>query len=440
MTLHLVLGLPDTIIGWRHPASEIERLGRLDYLVEVAQQAEAAGVDAVFRADSPYLARTHRAGPWPGLEPFTLAAALTAQTDRLGVIATASTTWNEPYSLARTVATLSQLSGHRVAWNAVTSAVGEANYGAALPAQPERYERAGEFIEVTRALWDSWQPGSILGDRAGGRYSDLERIVSTDHSGKHFTVAGPLDVRGTAGEQPIIVQAGGTGTGRDLGAAHADIIYTVSPDLHEGVDFAADIRRRAWRLGRAVPGPLLFEGVLLVIGSTTAEAQALDAELRAEIDLVAGRQALTGALGGVDLDGLDLDDVIPRERLDIDVAALRRRQSRPQLFIDLARRGATLRQLIESHTLSGGVLRLIGNPAEIADALGQWHVQGAADGFVVFPSHLPHGRDLFLHEVIPELRRRDLVTTGQHHHSLRQRFAPYGAPRQRRASVQGVSS
>lgn len=406
--LHLFLGIGDGGIGWRLDGSGAESIGSLHRYIKLAQIAEEARFDGVFRADSPHLPLVnHRGGPWPTLEPISLLSAIAAGTERVGLITTASTTWNEPYNLARTLATLDSISSGRAAWNIVTSAAGQDNFGVALPPQADRYRRAGEFVEVVRKLWSSWQPDAIVVDRQAGRFARAERIHAADHNGERFRVAGALDVPRSPQGEPVLVQAGSSEIGKDFGAAYADVVFAAVQDRDDTVAFRRDVHARAAAASRSAP-PLFIAGVTLILGETEREAEQAATVLRGFIDQEAALDALERSFGGADFRGLDPRLPVPANRFP-DTTTLSGRQSRPELLKRLSLvHGRSLQDLLDIDTLAGGHLVLIGTPSSVATLFEDWQRTGAVDGFILFPTNQPAALDLITGDLLPRLRSRGL--------------------------------
>jgi len=427
-TGHIHLGLWLTYLstaGWVAPDSRAEEVNSLEPYADIALAAEAAGLDAVIRGDglrSPSGLRED--SPHAGsLELVTLLAALAARTSRIGLIGTASTTFSEPYNLARQFATLDHLSGGRIGWNIVTSAGGEKNFGIdELPGQDERYSRADEFVDVVGALWDSWEPGSVPVDREHRVFVHPEGVHPIDHAGEHFRVEGPLNVSRSPQGRPVHVQAGSSERGRQFAARHAEVVFTAQQHLDEAVAFASDIRRRVTEAGRDASQVKILPGIGLYLGETEEEARtAYEAELEL-IDYDDARARLEDLLGGADLSGIDLDDRVPPERFP-DTSRLTRRQSRPQIFVDLAvAHGQTLRTVLQAVAGGFGHGRFVGTPEQAADHLIAWADAGAADGYVVFPSGGWRTIELLTEQLVPILRERGRFRHGYEGTTLREHF------------------
>lgn len=397
------------LAGWRHPDAYAGGLHRFDYYRDLARTAERGKLDAVFFADT--VGFRHIAGrdafsrtDQCRLEPLTLLGALSQVTERIGLVATASTSFSQPYTIARMFATLDHLSAGRVGWNVVTSSgENEAhNHGLAEHlGHSLRYERAAEFVDVVRDLWDSWEDDAFLIDKASGRYFDPAKVHALGHSGTHFAVEGPLNIRRPVQGQPVIVQAGSSDTGRAFAAQHADVIFTIPVTLEAARDFRAAVRADAERAGHAPPRVL--PAIHAIVGETEAAALARFDQLGELIDPELSLSVLQMLLGGVDLSGYDIDGPLP------DIPETEVNQTTRRILVDrAAREGLSIRRLAQQASVGRGAMMLAGTPAQIADRMQHWFEGGAADGFVVSHPFLPTGLDEFVDHVIPELQRRGL--------------------------------
>ncbi|MFT4306450.1 MAG: NtaA/DmoA family FMN-dependent monooxygenase [Microbacterium sp.] len=409
---HIHLGLWLTYLStanWSDPGSRVEEINSLPPYLDIAHAAEDAKLDAVIRGDGVAAQRIRkRDSPHAGsLELLTLLSALAARTERIGLIGTASTTFSEPYTLARQLGTIDHLSGGRIGWNIVTSSDGEKNYGyESIPDQDARYDRADEFVEVVQKLWASWERGALPFDREGRRLVEPDLIHPIDHIGEHFRVEGPLNIGRSPQGRPVLVQAGNSERGRRFAAEHAEVVFTAQQRLDEAAVFAHDIRERVAAAGRAAGQVKILPGVGLYLAETETEAlEAYERELEV-IDYDQARLSLEELLGGADLSGIDLDARVPADRFP-DTSRLARRQSRPQIFVDLAlTHGYTLRKVLQAVATGFGHGRFVGTPEQAADHFVEWVDHGAADGFVVFPSGGWQTIRLLTEQVVPILRER----------------------------------
>ncbi|MFJ8675341.1 LLM class flavin-dependent oxidoreductase [Streptomyces sp. NPDC093589] len=425
--LHLnlfLMGVGHHEAAWRHPRTDATRVADIAHFQALARTAEDAAFDSVFLADGLEVRSPVQYGLVNHFEPLTLLSAIAAVTTRIGLIGTASTGFSEPFNLARQFASLDHLSHGRAGWNIVTSAGDRAaqNFNRdANQAHAERYERAAEFLDVTRALWDSWEEDALLLDRESGAYADPSKVHEIGHAGRHFRVRGPLNVPRSPQGRPLLVQAGSSKDGTAFAARYAEAVFTAQQTLADAQDFFRDLKRQAAGHGRDPEGIKVLPGIVPVIGSTESEALALDRELN---ELITPRRAVSvlSTTLGVDLTDHPLDAPLPELP---PVAAVNGAKSRFELIRDLAEReGLTLRQLIGRLGGGRGHQVFAGTPEQIADFIEEWFRQGAADGFNVMPPVLPSGLDDFVEQVLPLLRKRGLFreeytgTTLREHYGL----------------------
>jgi FMN-dependent oxidoreductase (nitrilotriacetate monooxygenase family) len=431
-TLHLNLfihGRGHHEAAWRHPAASPLALTDIRYYTDLARTAEAACFDSVFLADWLAVADDIASAPRTWLEPITVLAALAGATSRIGLIATCSTTYTEPFNLARQFASLDHMSGGRVGWNIVTSwlVAAAANYGGqGQLSHAERYERAEEYMRVVTALWDSWSDDAVLDDRASGRYARDDAIRPINHKGPHYQVAGPLNApRGPQG-RPVFVQAGSSDTGRRFAARHAEAVFTAQMEKSTARDFYADLKRLAVEEGRQPDHVLVLPGLSPVIGATETDAQRIARDLNDLSDPEVGRKRLSGRFGGHDFSHLPLDKPLSPEDFP-DPATVEAARSRTEVIIGLVRREKpTLRQLLGYMAGARGHFVTAGAPEQIADLIEDWFRDGAADGFNLMPPVLPWMLEVFVAEVVPLLRRRGLFRDTYVGEMLRDH---YGLPR-----------
>ncbi|GGC64817.1 monooxygenase [Undibacterium terreum] len=389
------------VAAWRHPDTDLESNPFAVFRRQV-HSAERACLDAVFFADS--LALT---GGVPTLEPLTLLSALAASTERIGLIGTATTTYNEPYTVARQFASLDQISEGRAGWNLVTSdnAAEAANFGRDRHvAHAARYERAREFHQVVAGLWNSWDSDALINDKQGGRLADAGKIHPLNHRGEHFSVAGPLNVSRSPQGRPVVVQAGGSEAGRALAAATAEVVFTAQPSLASAQAFYRDMKGRLAAHGRAAESLKIMPGLFAVVGSSQAEAEDKFGQLQRLIVPEAGLALLGRMIGNFDLSTYPLDGPLPELPQTQDG-----QRSRQQLLTDLAQgENLSIRQLYERIAGGRGHFTVVGTAEAVADQMQAWFEQEAADGFNFMAPSLPGGLDDFLSLVVPELQRRGL--------------------------------
>ncbi|HEK1011764.1 TPA: LLM class flavin-dependent oxidoreductase [Pseudomonas putida] len=409
------------LAAWRHPDVPADPMDFASYR-RAAQVAEAACFDALFVADSvaaPTDALASHSARSVYFEPLTLLSALSAVTERIGLIATATTSYNEPYHVARKYASLDHLSGGRAGWNLVTSdAAAEAgNFGrdAHIP-HAERYARAREFQQVVQGLWDSWADDAFVRDKASGQFHRPDAVRTLDHAGEHFRVKGPLNVARSPQGRPVLVQAGSSEAGRELAAESAEVVFTAQPSLARAQAFYSDFKGRLGRHGRSEDSLKIMPGVFVVVGRSAAQAQDKFQQFQELVDPRVGVALLGRMLGNFDLSGYPLDGPLPELPPTQDG-----QRSRQQLLTELAgNEQLTLAELGRRIAGGRGHYSLVGTPSHIADQLQAWFEGRAADGFNVLVPHLPLGLEDFASQVVPELQRRGLFRRQYQGRTLRE--------------------
>lgn len=436
LNLGVILDSGSHVAAWRHPDVSADAAWQFSHYAGLAQLAERGLFDMVFFADSlatrsmADLASASLAEPSKHLEPMLLLAGMAAVTKHIGLVSTATTTYYEPYHLARFFATLDHMSDGRAGWNLVTSQnANEAqNFGRPQhPPREDRYARADEFVKTVQGLWDSWSDDAFTYDKASGQYFDPAGLQLLNNRGLHFDVAGPLNVPRTPQGWPVVTQAGSSEQGKALGAETADIIFTAQHDLTTAVAFAADVKGRLAQFGRAPEALKVLPGIVPFVGATREEALAKQAQLDALIEPRLGLSVLSALMGNVDLSGYDLDGPLP------ELPQSNTSQSRQALFVATARReGLTIRQLYHRACTANGHRVVAGTAEEIADDLETWHRAGAADGFVLIPAWLPGGLSDFIEHVVPVLQYRGLFRTRYEGKTLRDNLGLPRVPFRRR--------
>jgi FMN-dependent oxidoreductase (nitrilotriacetate monooxygenase family) len=411
--------------AWRHPKSSPLALTDISYIVELAQKAEAGRFDSIFLADVLGLWNDVASTPFNWLEPITSLAAVAMATKRIGLIATCSTTYTEPYNLARQFASLDHISGGRAGWNIVTtwSPQAGANFGhIGQVGHADRYERAEEFMTVVKGLWDSWADDAVLDDRAGGRYADRKRVRAIDHRGPHYPVAGPLNMPRSPQGRPVFVQAGSSDTGKKFAARHAEAVFTAHLEKAPAQAFYKDLKALVAAEGRDPRHVVILPGLNPVIGSTEAEAIRYEAELNELSDPEVGRHRLSQRFGGHDFSHLALDTPLSADDFP-DPSKNEASRSRTEAVVALVKKERpTLRQLLAKLAGARGHFTVAGPPEKIADVMQDWFETGAADGFNLMPPVLPHQLDLFISAVVPLLHRRGLFRRSYQGETLRAHF------------------
>ena len=399
--------------AWRLPGAWTDANFNLKHLTWAIRRLEAAKFDAFFMADHlavlnmpiEALKRSHTV---TSFDPLTLLPALAMQTERIGLVATASTTFEPPYTLARRFASLDHISGGRAGWNVVTTANPDAALNFGFSDQPEhaaRYARAREYFDVVTGLWDSFADDAFPRDQETGLYFDPDRMHVLDHRGPALSVRGPLNIARPPQGWPVVFQAGASDDGRQLAAETAEVVFAAGGSLNRSRDFYTDVKARAAAAGRPAGLPLILPGAFVVVGDTEAEARALHARLDSLVYWESAIAALSIALG-VDARAFDPDGPLPE-----DIPETNASKSGRERVLALARGGRfTVRQLAQRLGGYAG-LSFVGTPAGIADRMESYLAEGAADGFNILFSHLPGGLADFCDKVVPELQRRGLFRT-----------------------------
>jgi FMN-dependent oxidoreductase (nitrilotriacetate monooxygenase family) len=411
--------------SWRHPDSSPLPLTDIRYYQDLARTAEAAKFDSIFLADQLALGEDAAQAARTWLEPLTVLAALAVSTSRIGLIATASTTYTEPFNLARQFASIDHISHGRAGWNIVTSwlATAARNFGdAGQVSHEDRYARAEEFMAVVAGLWDSWAEDAVLDDRASGRYARADRIRPIAHRGEFYRVAGPLNMPRCPQGRPVLVQAGSSDTGRRFAARHAEAVFTAHMEKRTAQAFYADLKALAQSVGRRPDQVLILPGLSPMIGSTEAEARRMARDLNELADPEVGRKRLSGRFGGHDFSHLPLDRPLAPEDFP-DPGSVEAARSRTEVIINIVRRDQpTLRQLLAYMAGARGHFTMAGTPEQVADLMEDWFTGGAADGFNVMPPLLPNMLEVFSDTVIPLLQRRGLFRTEYSGTTLREHY------------------
>ncbi|MBX3537911.1 MAG: LLM class flavin-dependent oxidoreductase [Chelatococcus sp.] len=413
--------------AWRYPGAYPDANFNLRHLVAFARKLERAKFDAFFMADhlavlNMPLEALKRSHTVTSFEPFTLLSALAMVTERIGLVATASTTFDAPFHIARRFASLDHISGGRAGWNIVTTANPDAALNFGLEehiAHDERYVRAREFYQVVTGLWDSFADDAFIRDVEHGIYLDPGKLHVLDHKGPYLTVRGPLNIARPVQGWPVIVQAGSSEAGRQIAAETAEVVFAAASTLSEGQRFYADVKSRVENAGRDRDHLKILPGAFVVVGDTVAEAQAKRAHLDSLVDYQSAIASLSIAIGQ-DASLFDPDAPLP------DIPETNASKSGRERAIALAQRdNLTVRQLAQRMGGYAG-LAFVGTPATIADAMEEWLVSEASDGFNVMFPYLPAGLDDFVDKVVPELQRRNLFRTDYEGTTLRENL---GLPR-----------
>jgi alkanesulfonate monooxygenase len=397
--------------AWRHPEAQADAGMNFEHLLQLARTAERGKLDFVFFADALHSHyESNRSHHYVvNLEPLTLITALSVMTKQIGFVATASTSWSEPYNLARLFASIDHISHGRAAWNIVTSSHDEAarNFGRDQSIDHAlRYERAREFTRIVQGLWDSWADDALVRDKASGIFFDRTKVRALNHVGEHFSVAGPLNIERPPQGHPVLVQAGASDDGKEFAAEFAEAVFTNHLTLESAQGYYADVKQRARRFGRAPESLLVMPGLTPYIGRTEKEAQERQEYMLSLLDPVLAIEILSGWLG-TDLSVYPLDGPLPE--LERPRAGS---QSAFENWTTLAKREhLTIRQLMQRAVGARAKSFTVGTPSQIADHMQNWFENGGADGFNILPPYLPGALDDFVNLVVPELQERRLFRT-----------------------------
>jgi len=413
-----LLGTGSHVAGWRMPGA-IDSFQNIDQVRAIAQDAERGLFDMIFMGDNLHADPAAHPSYTARLEPLTLLSAIAGATKHIGLGATVSTTYSDPFTVARVFASLDHLSGGRAAWNAVTTAnpTAAANFGTIHPDHAKRYEIAEEFLTVVRGLWDCWADDAIAADRETGLYIDPAKVRCLDHEGAHFKVKGPLNIGRAPQGHPIILQAGGSGPGQELAAKSADVVFSVTQDLDEARNFYRSVKDRLPNHGRTEDSMVVLPGVMPIVGRTEREAHDKLAALQGFISETNALSLLSDRFG-IDMSVYDLDGPVPTDLKPSD-----NYHAFAKVMLDKARReDMRLRDVYNLMAAARGHWVLCGTPEHIADTLETWFTTGAADGFNVMPSHFPDGLTDFVDMVVPILQQRGLYRTEYEGTTLRDRM------------------
>ena len=409
------------VAAWRHPNAVPHASVTFDNFRRLAQTAERGRFDFLFIADTnnvwdniEFYSRSDRGAV---LDPLQLLAALAVTTRHIGLVATMSTTYTQPFHVARTFASLDQLSGGRAGWNLVTSMFPGETKQFSMPQQMahgDRYARAEEFADVVLGLWSSWTDRAFVEDKASGTFFERDELRVLHHRGPHFAVRGPLNVPRSAQGRPVVVQAGSSEPGQELAARTADIVFAARQTLEQAQSFYASLKGRMAKYGRRSDQLKIMPGVFILPGRTESEAWEKYEELQALVHPQVGLSLLSTLIGGVDLSAYPVDGPVP------ELPATNGGQSHQRLLVDRPRRdGLTIRQLYLATVGGRGHWELVGTPAQIVDQMEERVRKGGCDGFNIMPPH-PGALDDIVELVVPELRRRGLVESEYRGRTLRE--------------------
>jgi FMN-dependent oxidoreductase (nitrilotriacetate monooxygenase family) len=402
------------LAGWRHPTAYPDIVMNLDAMVDVARIAERGKFQALFLADGNAVRQMEKTSLFEAsapsdrpasFEPTTVMAAISQHTEHVGLFATATTTYEQPYLLARKFSSLDHISGGRAIWNVVTTSYpGDAvNFGGAFPEKTDRYKRAREFVEVCKGLWDSWAPDAFPQDKTTGQFLDSGRVHTLDHQGENFTVRGPLNLARSPQGYPVLFMAGQSEPGRELAAQHADCLFSVAQTKEESSEVVRDIKGRMAKYGREPHELKIIPGIRVNVAQSRDEALALYRELNALVSPALGVQYLSSMVKE-DLTPYPLDGPLPDLSAEVNGITSRRKS----VWEMASREGLTIRQTYQRLLAADDTPPFTGTAAEVADELEDWFRSGACDGFTVTVPTLPLGLERVVDLLVPELQRRGI--------------------------------
>ena len=418
--LHLgtfLAGTGGNMASWRHPNAVVDAAINLDYYISLTRKAESAKLDFVFFGDGLYISEKSHPNFLNRFEPLTLLAALAMETTHIGLAATLSTTYSEPFTVARQFSSIDHISNGRAGWNIVTSPLeGSAlNYG--KPEHPEhdlRYRMAQEYVDVTQGLWDSWEDDAFIRDKESGVFFDPEKLHRLNHKGEFFSVQGPLAISRSKQGRPVLIQAGSSEAGKQFASRVADAVFTGQASLEDSAKFYQDIKGRAAKHGRDPDEILILPGCNPIVGETPAEAERKYQEIAGLVGIGDALNYLGRYFNDLDFTQFELDDPFP----DLGDFGRNGWESTTDRIKQLVKdENLTLRQMALRATTPKSAF--IGTPAQVADTMQAWFQAGAADGFMMSSSVLPDGFDDFIDHVLPILKQRGLFRTEYESDTLR---------------------
>ena len=410
-------GTGSNMASWRHPKAVADGAINLDYYRQLTRKAETAKLDFVFFGDGLYISEKSHPNFLNRFEPLTLLAALAMDTTWIGLAATLSTSYSEPFTVARQFASIDHISGGRAGWNIVTSPLEGSALNYSKPEHPQhdlRYRMAAEYIELTKGLWDSWEDDAFVRDKASGQFIDPDKLHRVNHKGEFFSVQGPLTISRSNQGRPILIQAGSSEAGKDFASQVADAVFTGQANIDDAREFYLDVKGRAAKHGRRPDEILMLPGCNPIVGSTPEEAEQKYQEIANLVVIGDALNYLGRYFNDIDFTQYNLDEQFP----ELGDFARNGWESATDRIKKVSREeGLTLRQMALRSTTPKGPF--IGTAEQVADTMQAWFEAGAADGFMMNASVLPQGFDDFVDYVLPILKDRGLFRVEYEHETLR---------------------
>jgi len=410
-------GTGSNMASWRHPKAVADAAINLDYYRQLTRKAETAKLDFVFFGDGLYISEKSHPNFLNRFEPLTLLAALAMDTTKIGLAATLSTSYSEPFTVARQFASIDHISGGRAGWNIVTSPLEGSALNYSKTEHPEhdlRYRMAAEYIELTKGLWDSWEDDAFVRNKETGQFFDPEKLHRVNHKGEFFSVQGPLTISRSKQGRPILIQAGSSEAGKDFASQVADAVFTGQANIDDAREFYQDVKGRAAKHGRRPEEILMLPGCNPIVGSTAAEAEEKYQEIANLVVIEDALNYLGRYFNDMDFSPYGLDEPFP----DLGDFGRNGWESTTDRIKQVARdENLTLREMALRSTTPRN--EFIGTPTQVADAMEAWFEEGAADGFMLTNSVLPQGFDDFVDHVLPILKERGLFRTEYEADTLR---------------------
>ena len=410
-------GTGGNMASWRHPNAVVDAAINQEYYVNLTRKAEFAKLDFVFFGDGLYISEKSHPNFLNRFEPLTLLAALAMETTHIGLAATLSTTYSEPFTVARQFSSIDHISNGRAGWNVVTSPLEGSALNFSKPEHPQhdlRYRMAQEYVEVTKGLWDSWEDDAFIRDKESGVFFDPEKLHRLNHQGEFFSVQGPLTISRSKQGQPVLIQAGSSEAGKEFASRVADAVFTGQGSLEDSATFYQDIKGRAAKHGRNPDEILILPGCNPIVGETAAEAERKYQEIAGLVSIDEALNYLGRYFNDLDFTQFELDEPFP----DLGDFARNGWESATDRIKQVVKdENLTLRQMALRSTTPKSAF--IGTPNQVADTMQAWFEAGAADGFMLNNSVLPDGFNDFIDHVLPILKQRGLFRTEYESDTLR---------------------